>query len=349
MKPDMAEIHNNLGTALQALGQFDEAAACYEEALRLNPELEEAHFSRATWRMRAGDLAGGFAEYEWRWQCPGFAERGFRQPRWDGAPLAGRTILLYAEQGLGDTLHFVRYARQASERGGKVIVECQKPLLKLLANSPSINKLVALGEPLPPFDVHAPLMSMPGILGTDESQLWSGPYLFADPQLIAAWRQRLADLSGTRIGICWRGNSEHMFNVQRSFPLAALAPIGACRARDSSACKKTPRQPRLAAAGFEVTGLGPDFDGTAGAFMDSAAVIANLDLVITCDTAIAHLAGGLGAKVWLALSTHGDWRWMRGRDDTPWYPSMRLFRQARLDDWSDVFARMADALRSGKH
>jgi hypothetical protein len=313
--------------------------------LRLNPELADAHFSRATHRMRHGDLAGGLAEYEWRWKCSTFSDRGFAQPRWDGSPLGGRTILLYAEQGLGDTLHFVRYALWAKARGGQVVVECQEPLSKLLAACPFVDRLIALGTPLPGFDTHAPLMSLPGILKLSAADLWRGPYLSADPRLVDKWRAILGSPAGFRVGICWQGNPEHMFNSQRSFPLAQLMPIASLPAVRLISLQKGAPRDELAAAGFEVIDLGPAFDEDAGAFMDSAAVIANLDLVITADTAIAHLAGAMGAPVWLAVSAHPDWRWMMDRQDTPWYPSMRLFRQSKLDQWDDVFRPMADELQ----
>jgi tetratricopeptide (TPR) repeat protein len=342
---NLAEAHNNLGTALQALAQFSEAGACYDQALRCDPQLADAHFSRATFRIRQGDLESGFAEYEWRWKCSNFSDRGFSQPRWDGSPLQGRTILLYAEQGLGDTMHFVRYAATARERGGRVIVECQPPLLKILALCPFIERLIALYSPLPHFDVHAPLMSLPDILKLPPDQWYPGPYLSADPQLVDAWRATLAKYAGFRVGICWQGNPKYLFNAQRSFPLSSFAPVAQIPGVRLVSLQKEAAADEIATAGFEVIDLGSQFDEAAGPFMDSAAVMKSLDLVITSDTAIAHLAGGLGVPVWLPLSAHGDWRWLTDRQDTPWYPTMRLFRQQRLDHWDDVFARIADELR----
>ena len=344
LAPHQAEAHNNLGTALQALARFDEAGDCYAEALRLDPDLAEAHFSRATWRIRQGDLLGGFEEYEWRWKCSTFHERGFEQTRWDGSPLAGRTLLLYAEQGLGDTLHFVRYAANARARGGRVIVECQKPLVKLLAACPAVEQVIALGSPLPHFDVHAPLLSLPAILKLSEAQLWDGPYLAADPRLVATWRDRLVQNAGFRIGICWHGNPQNMFNAQRSFPLTTFEPIARVSGVRLISLQRDARDDELASAGFEVLEAGPQIDDQAEAFCNTAAMVKNLDLVITTDTSIAHLAGGLGVPVWLALSAHVDWRWMLDREDTPWYPLARLFRQSELGRWDDVFARMTTAL-----
>jgi hypothetical protein len=184
-------------------------------------------------------------------------------------------------------------------------------------------------------------MSLPYVLKLSANTLWDEPYLEAEPARVEKWRQFLAACAGFRVGICWQGNPQHMFDSQRSFPLEALSPI----ARVSGVRLVNLQKGMLAAAGFEVIDLGPDFDASAGAFVDSAAVIKSLDLVITADTALAHLAGGLGAPVWVALSAHSDWRWVKDRDDSPWYPTMRLFRQQRLGEWDEVFARVADELR----
>lgn len=344
LAPTMAEAHNNLGTALQARAEFDEALACYELALTLDSNLADAHFSRAAHRMRLGDLAGGMAEYEWRWKCKSYSTRRFSQPRWNGEPLAGRTILLHAEQGLGDTLQFVRYAAPVQQRGGKTIVECQPPLVKILASCPGIDQIVPAGSPLPEFDLHCPLMSLPGVLGLGLDQLWSGPYLFAEPNLLAKWSARFAGRESYKIGICWQGNPKHAFDRQRSFPLAQLAPLAALPGVELINLQKGHGADQLAAAPFAVTDLGPELDTTAGPFMDTAAVMKHLDLIITADTATCHLAGALGVPVCVALSAHSDWRWFLNRDDSPWYPSMRLFRQSRLDQWDDVFVRMASGL-----
>ena len=244
MLPDDAQAHANLGTSFQILARFDEARACYEEAVRLNPELAEAHFGRATLRLRDGDFAGGFEEFEWRWKCTTFRDRGFPQPRWDGAPLEGRTILLYAEQGLGDAINFVRFAAEAKRQGGHVIVECQPPLTTILATCPASDRTIAIGSSLPPFDVHSPLLSLPGILKLTADQFSRGPYLAADPRLVDTWRQRLEKHPGFRIGLCWRGNPDHQCDCQRSISLASFAPWPRCPARNASACKRRPTPTR---------------------------------------------------------------------------------------------------------
>ncbi len=340
LDPMLAEAHNNLGTALQAQARFAEASACYEESLRCDPELPEAHFSRATQRLRLGDIEGGFAEFEWRWRCKSYSTRQFSQPRWDGSPLEGRTILLHAEQGLGDTLQFIRYAADVKSRGGTVVVECQPALFEVLKPCAGIDRLVAAGGPLPAFDVQCPLLSLPGALGLSIDHLARGTYLSADAQRVAQWRETLGPYRGFRVGICWQGNRQHLFDRQRSFPLSQLAPLARVAGVRLVSLQKGPGAEQVADATFEVIDLGPRWD-EAGPFLDTAAIIKNLDLVITCDTATAHLAGGLGAPVWVAVSAHGDWRWGVDREESPWYPTMRLFRQQRLNAWDDVFQRMA--------
>ena len=349
--PNTAETQNNLGTVLQALTDFAGAQACYERALALNPKLPDAHFSHATLRLRQGHLVEGFAEYEWRWKCSGWADRGFRQPRWDGSPLDGATILLYGEQGLGDTLQFVRYAQVAKTLGaGRTIVECQAPLVKVLAGCSFVDQVLSFNSPLPPFDVHAPLMSCPAILGESletletKARQWS-PYLKADSKLIDKWREKLSAYAGLRVGICWQGNRENLFDAQRSFPLTSFEPIARVPGVKLFNLQKGEGAQQLAGADFEVIDLGP-IDEESGPFMDTAAIMMTLDLLITSDTSIAHLAGALGVPTWIALAAHADWRWMFEREDTPWYPTMRLFRQRKLGEWGPVLERMAGEIKS---
>jgi tetratricopeptide (TPR) repeat protein len=343
LDPKSAEAHNNLGTALQARAQFDEAVREYEQALRLDAELADAHFSLGTQLLRQGQLARGFAEYEWRWKCKSFSTRRFEQPRWDGAPLAGRTILLHAEQGLGDTLQFVRYAADVKRGGGTVILECQQVLMKLLRSVAGVDQFVAPGALATGFDVECPLLSLPGVLGLPITELARGAYLAAEAARLERWREKLADVRGFRVGIAWQGNPEHLFDGQRSVPLARFAPLAAIRGVRLVSLQKGFGSEQLAGCGFDVYTLGDELDAD-GAFVDTAAVMKQLDLVIACDTAAAHLAGALGVPVWVALSAHGDWRWFADRADSPWYPTMLLFRQARLDRWDDVFGRIAAAL-----
>ncbi|HEV3136922.1 MAG TPA: tetratricopeptide repeat protein [Pirellulales bacterium] len=345
IQPDSAEAHNNLGTALQAQGRLTEAAACYQQALRCDPQAADAHFNLGTHRLRQGDLEAGFPEYEWRWKFKKFSNRQFDQPRWDGSPLEGRTILLHAEQGLGDTLQFVRHADAVKSRGATVLVECQAPLLKILARCPGIDRLIAAGSPLPSFDVQAPLLSLPGIMKLSLNDMFSGPYLFADPALVESWRAVLAGYSGFRVGICWQGNPKFLFDRQRSFSVRRFAPLAKIDGVRLVNLQKGAGAEQIADnEGLEIIDLGTNLDEGAGPFMDTAAVMTNLDLVVTSDTAVAHLAGALGVPVWVAIGVNSDWRWLADRDDSPWYPSMRLFRQGRPDDWDEVFLRIEQEL-----
>jgi tetratricopeptide (TPR) repeat protein len=347
LRPAFADACQNLAITLAAQGKFAEALAHNDEALRLEPEHPGARNCRALWWLQHGDFPRGWPEYEWRWEVRGVKRREFREPAWDGSPLAGRTILLYAEQALGDTLQFIRYAPLVQKRGGNVVVECQPPLARLLANCPGIDRLVPRGSPLPAFDVQAALLSLPGLFGTTLDRVPANvPYLFADPALVASWRQELRGTS-FKVGIAWQGSMTFAGDRLRSAPLRHFAPLARVEGvRLFGLQKGTAReQIRDVSRQFTITDLGSTLDEGTGAFLDTAAVMMNLDLVVTTDTSIAHLAGALGVPVWVALSIGPDWRWLIGREDCPWYPSMRLFRQSRLHDWDEVFERMAAELR----
>jgi tetratricopeptide (TPR) repeat protein len=347
LRPGFANARHNLAITLAAQGKFAEALAHNEEALRIEPDHSGARNCRALWWLQQGDFAHGWPEYEWRWQVGGVTRRTFREPAWDGSPLDGRTVLLYAEQALGDTLQFIRYVPLVKRRGGTVVVECQPPLARLLANCPGIDRLVPRGSPLPPFDVQAALLSLPRLLGTTmETVPADVPYLFADPGLVASWRQEL-DPSACNVGIAWQGSATFAGDRLRSAPLRHFAPLARVEGVRLFGLQKGPArdQIRAVARQFAVTDLGSSLDEAGGAFLDTAAVMTALDLVITTDTAVAHLAGALGVPVWVALSVGPDWRWLLGREDSPWYPTMRLFRQSRPHDWDEVFERVADELR----
>ncbi|HJT76014.1 MAG TPA: tetratricopeptide repeat protein, partial [Gemmataceae bacterium] len=342
------EAHSNLGNVYKEQGRLAEALACYQLALWLNPEAASTHYNRALAWLQRGDYARGWPAYEWRWRRPQTPPRPFPQPRWDGSPLRGKTVLLYMEQGLGDMVHFLRYAPLVRRQGGRVVVECPASLVPLFSTCPGIDQLVAEGEPLPAFDVQAPLLSLPGLLGTTLATVPAGvPYLHAEPERVARWRQRLGAASEFRVGVVWQGNPRHAWDRHRSTPLACFAPLAEVAGVGLYSLQKGPgvEQLRAAAGRPAVVDLGEELDAAGGAFRDTAAVMQCLDLVVTADTAAAHLAGALGVPVWVALSAIADWRWLVGREDTPWYPTMRLFRQERLGDWDEVFARMAGALR----
>lgn len=344
--PQHYELYNDLGAVLVDQGRISEALECFDQCLAAFPEYVEAHVNRAINRLLTGDYERGLPEYEWRFRFPHFPPRRFGQPVWDGSPLAGKTILLHAEQGLGDTLASLRFVRRVVESGGRVIVECQRPLKELITQSCDQPLVVAKGEPLPGFDVHAPLMTLPGILGVTPATVSANvPYLQADEELVSHWRARLNDVAGRRIGIAWQGNPEHPLDRRRSTPLASFAPLAGIDGVTLVSLQKGPGTEQLASAGFPVTQLDA-FDEERGAFVDTAAIMRTLDLVITTDTAIAHLAGALGVPVWVTLSKVPDWRWMLDRDDSPWYPSARLFRQHAAGEWHIAFQQVAAQLHS---
>ena len=347
LKPVYAEAHFNLGNALRDQRKFDEAMECYERALQLKPNHSSARFVRAITWMLQGDFERGWPEYEWRWQRNGKNTPELGKPVWDGSPLNGRTVLLYAEQGFGDTFQFIRYAPLVQQKGGTVIVSAQKPLLPVLARCAGVDRWEKQGDPLPPFDVHASLMSLPALfhhtLATIPQQV---PYIFPDPQLEEKWRNELKAISGLKIGIVWQGSPTNERDHIRSIALSHYEPIAKCPGVRLLSLQKKVGIEQLQALqeNFNVIDLGSRLDENTGAFMDTAAVMKSLDLVITSDTAIAHLAGALGVPVWVGIPYVADWRWLADRDDSPWYPTMRLFRQSEWGDWNSVFQRMAKEL-----
>lgn len=383
-KPDHLKARNNLGVALVELGKFAEAAPHYAEVLRrdpnfaealnnqgvwhykqnqlepaidhfgraiaLNPNYNEAHKNRAAAWLLQGDFARGWSEYEWRWKCKDCPPHGYPQPLWDGSSLAGRTILLHAEQGLGDTLQFIRYAPLVKAQGGTVVARIPAALMRILRNLPGVDQWCNDDGQLPRIDVQAPLLSLPRILGTTPTTIPADiPYLHAEPGLIDFWRQEFGKFAGRKIGINWQGRprSEHYRgDVQRAIPLAEFEPLARVPGVALISLQKGPGVEQIAevAPRFKVHELGDEVDTVAGAFMDTAAIMKNLDLVITSDTATVHLAGALGVPTWLALPSAPDWRWLLGQNTTRWYPTVRLFRQQEWGVWQPVFQEMAREL-----
>ena len=344
LRPDSPDVRDNLGALDMKQGRLDEAMRHFDEAVRLEPDHAEARLHRALGWLLAGDFERGWPEFEWRWRSRGFQERRLPRPRWDGSPLTGRTILLYAEQGLGDTFQFVRYAPLLKERGATVIVECQEALVRILAGCPGIDRIVPRGEPLPEYDVQAPFLSLPGILRTSLDTIpASVPYLFADPGLVERWRRELSGVAGPKIGIAWQGNPKYAADRERSIPLRRFAPLVRQSGVRLVSLQKTHGIDQIEGVSrdFAVTDFGSRLDEASGAFMDTAAIMMVVDLVVTSDTAIPHLAGALGVPVWVALPKVADFRYLLRRDDSPWYPTMRLFRQTEAGNWDEVFERMA--------
>lgn len=344
LQPGNAESHNGLGAILTGQGKLPEAFACLREAIRLSPDHADAHFNYAFALLLNGQLAEGWPELEWRLRRRGMQLPEIPQPRWTGDDITGRTIFLRSEQGLGDTMALIRYVPLIAEQARQVITEVPRALLPLLKQS-GFRGLIAKGTPPPPFDVHAPLASLPGLVGTTLDNIpCRVPYLSADPGLVEHWRAELGR-GKLKIGIAWQGNPKYDGDRFRSIPLAQFAPLASADVELVSLQKGAGRE-QLASLGidFPIRELDGPIDEAHGAFMDTAAIIKNLDLVVSCDTAVAHLAGALGTRVWLALSTAADWRWMLNRSDTPWYPMTRLFRQKQLGRWEGVFDEMRDEL-----
>jgi tetratricopeptide (TPR) repeat protein len=348
LEPKNADVLTNLGSAYKEQGRLDEALACYEMALWFEPDAASIHWNRALARLQMGDYERGWPEYEWRWRRRNTVARPFTQPRWDGAPLCGRTILLYSEQGLGDTLQFVRYAALVRERGGTVVLECPGMLRPLLSSCPGVDRIVAEGAAPPAFDVQIPLLSLPAVFGTTVATVPARiPYLAADPALAERWGSELRHYPGYKIGIAWQGNPNHRWDRHRSFALRRAGPLARLEGVRLISLQQVHGLDQLDnCGGLPIVRLGDDLDGGAGAFMGAAAIMAHLDLVITVDSALAHLAGALGVPTWTVLAGIADWRWMVDRDDTPWYPTMRLFRQPEVGRWEPVFERMAAEITS---
>jgi tetratricopeptide (TPR) repeat protein len=360
--PGLADARSNLGLTLIDMNRHADALSSYDQVLALNPDHVEAHWNRALCLLQMGRLEEGWREYEWRWKRRRNAasRRSFEAPLWLGeVPLDGKVILLYAEQGLGDTLQFCRYASMLSRLGAQVVLEVQPELVRLLAPLEGVARIVAQGEPLPPFDFHCPLLSLPLAFKTDVATIPGvTPYLFADPQALAHWEAKVSQASGAaalKVGLVWAGGDRsHVPELRkndrrRSMALERLLPLlDVPGVRFFSLQKGAPAQ-QLAAlqARCEASGTGVDivdFTSELADFADTAALVANLDLVISVDTSTAHLAGAMGKPVWILNRFDTCWRWMLERSDTPWYPGARLFRQPALGDWDSVLATVREAL-----
>ncbi len=356
LKPDFPLAANNLALVLRDERRFDEALGSFDHAIKLLPDFAEAHLNRGLTLLLLGRWADGWSEYEWRWRVPRWGAMREPQRAWDGSSPAGQVVLVYAEQGLGDTLQFIRYVPLLESRGARVIVEVQGALMPLLGGSGFAN-LQPAGTTSPQYDVHVALPSLPGWFQTDTASVpWHAPYLSAQPALMEHWRQKLAALPGAesalakkprkelKIGIVWQGRPD--LPPWREIPLAmfeGLARLPGVRLislQKGLGCEQMP----AIADRFAVVDLGSELDAERGPFMDTAALMTQLDLVITADTATAHLAGGLGVPVWVALPYVPDWRWLLDREETPWYPTMRLFRQSAPGDWNGVFAAIVSAV-----
>jgi tetratricopeptide (TPR) repeat protein len=352
-RQDDARIMNDLGVLLHALGRIADAERVYRTALALTPDDADLHYNLGLILLLAGRLPEGWAEYHWRWKTDGYRVRlrGFAQPEWDGSSLPGGVLLIHAEQGLGDTLQFCRLVPLAAARlapDARLVFETQGPLVSLLRGQWPGIEVIGRGDPLPAFDAHLPLLSLAGVLDQNHQTIDGAPYLRPDPDRVAAWAQRLTSLEGLKVGLVWAGGLRpgephaDAIDRKRSVTLAALAPLAAVPGVSFVSLQKDApaAQARIPPAGMVLLDLCDDLTD----FVETAAVVANLDLVITVDTAVAHLAGAIGTPVWLLNRFDTCWRWQLGREDTPWYADLRQFRQPTHGDWDSVVAAMATAL-----
>jgi Flp pilus assembly protein TadD len=362
LRPESADALQNIGMNLSRQGRWDEALPYQVAAAKLKPEHPEMRRNLAYTLLCCGNYERGWPEHEWRLKCEPYEGHRINRAFWNGDTFSGRALILHAEGGYGDTLQFVRYASQVKRRGGRVMLLCPGPLLRLLARCEGVDLAFDGTSYIPDCHVHVPMLSLPWIFGTTiETVPAQVPYLMTDAALVDRWRTQLARaLGGYRsvasteaaasararpflIGIAWQGNPSRRIDNWRSFPLRALGPIASLPGVKlvNLQVEHGLDQLRQSAGEFPVM----DFLGTRKRdFAETAALVAQLDLVIAPDSAVAHLAGGLGVPVWVGLCCMGDWRYPHGRNDTPWYPTMRLFRQTRLGDWQGVFRQMRSAL-----
>jgi tetratricopeptide (TPR) repeat protein len=346
LRPRFFEALTTLGNIRHAQRRIDQAIAAHRSAIGLAPNHAPAHFNLAHCLLLNGQFAEGWKEFEWRWQAAGLrvGRRELSRPQWDGTPLNGRRILLHAEQGFGDTIQFVRYLPRIAALGGKVLLVCQLELLELFNSMPGLDQLIPEGQPLPPFDLHAPLMSLARLFGTSKQTVpCEVPYLHANPETANRFRQMLPP--GPRIGIAWAGRAVHTNDRNRSIPLSLLAPL--LQARDVTFVSLQKNPPPIA-ADLQPASMVLDLTSHLKDFADTAALIDSLDLIISVDTAVAHLAGAMGKPVWVLLPFVPDWRWMLDRDDSPWYPTMTLFRQSTRGDWRQPIERIRARLDAGQ-
>jgi tetratricopeptide (TPR) repeat protein len=348
LHPDDLPTLCNRGNALRVLDRHVEAIESFERALAVDPDFAEAHWNEGLAQLALGNLAEGWQNYEWRWKAKAVRERRFPGQRWQGSEaLEGRSLLIQAEQGLGDTLHFARYARLLRERGARVLLEVQPLLKRVAAGFDGVEQVVAVGERLPAHDFYCPMLSLPLAFGTTLEKLPDQvPYLRAPEERLTHWAGRLGERHGPRVGIVWAGAKSKWAELrQRSLPLRSLLPLLSLPGLEFvSLQKEVPEEDRaVLAERSDLLHVGDEI----GDFTDTAALVSLMDLVVSVDTATAHLAGALARPLWILLGRPCDWRWMLEREDSPWYPTARLFRQVRGGEWDDPVRRVVDELRAG--
>jgi hypothetical protein len=343
LKPDSAQAHHNVGIALFVRDQLDDALASFERAIARNPEFAAAHHNAGLLLLLNGDFARGWDEFEWRWTNTDLAptRRSFPQPLWLGdEDVAGKTVLLHGEQGFGDAIQFCRYVPMVAKRGAKVVLEVSPALTDLMRSIAGSPEIVGFGAPLPDFQLHCPLLSLPLAFKTRVDTIPAGvPYLSPPRSSVEKWKSRIPPATVPRIGVVWAVNPKHGNDSNRSVGLRAMLPLlSQSGARFFSLQKELREGDREILRGHpDIVHLGDELE----TFTDTAAIVSLLDLVISIDTSIVHLAGALAKPVWILLPYTPDWRWQLDRADSPWYPTARLFRRSRRADWSEVIAQIA--------
>jgi tetratricopeptide (TPR) repeat protein len=350
LRPDYAEAYHNLGTVLQDLTRLDDALAAYGEAIALRPDYAEAYNNQSFCLLQKGSFEQGWRLHEWRKKLEApVGNRFFPQPLWLGREdISDKTLFVHWEQGLGDTLQFCRYGKLLRDRGARVVMSVQEPLYRLLKRMSPYVRIINHDEVPAAFDYYCPMMSLPLALGTTLDTILSEQcYIFADEQACKAWDARLPPkakppigIAKIRIGVAWSGNAKHKNDHNRSIDLATFAPLFSADAHWISLQKELRRGDAALLQELRIASYGDEMKD----FADTAALIDVLDLVITVDTSVAHLAGAMGKQVWILLPYHSDWRWLLDRDDSPWYPTARLFRQDEMRSWENVIARVHAAV-----
>jgi tetratricopeptide (TPR) repeat protein len=343
LEPDFSPAYSNRGGALKALGHLEEAVRNFDRLIQLEPDSASAHWNLSLTLLLQGNFKDGWREYEWRWRKKDFKSqrRSYMQPQWDGSSLDGKTILLDTEQGAGDSIQFIRYVKEVAKYNVKIIVECEESLVRLFSTLPEIDVLIGKGEKIPAFDVQAPLLSLPYIFETGINTIPADiPYLFeADDEGLS-----LPQLSPTKlnVGIVWAGSSTHQHDRERSTSLSGFLPLASVPDIQLFSLQTGDRRkdPGNIADDSSVIDLTEGIHD----YADTARIIAHLDLVISVDTSVAHLAGAMGKPTWVVLPFSPDFRWLLDRDDSPWYPTVRLFRQKTRGNWSDVFSKVKTEL-----
>jgi tetratricopeptide (TPR) repeat protein len=351
LNPNHADAFNNLGSISSMNGQLDESIKYFKKAIQLNPNHADAHFGLSLTLLSLGNFAEGLKEHEWRWKSRDFLKNNcfhkpdnFPHPILNGLDLAGQTIMIYAEQGLGDEIQFIRYAPLVAQHGAKVIIECHQELSSLLQSIEGVKQFIVQGEPLPDFDMQCPLLTLPLVFNTTLENIPAEvPYISVTSMLIQKWKDKIQqDNSRLKIGLVWQGNPKHKNDINRSIPFAHFSPFAKLSDITFYSLQKgkASEHAKLFSTGMKFLDLTEEIND----FSDTAALIKNLDLIISVDTAVTHLAGALGKPVWTLIPFRSDWRWMLNRDHSPWYPTMRLFRQPSPKDWESVIEKVTDEL-----